>query len=104
MDKLTKKVLKHFIKQNKPYTISTMCSDLNISNRSCMQESFNTLLELKCVKIEYSDLDTISYSLTYIGKNYFKTSRSVKFEKYWFPILTAIVSYLLSLASSLLMK
>lgn len=104
MDKLTKKVLKQFINQDKCYTPVTMCNNLKIDDINSIETCFEYLLELNFIKTEYYDLDTKIYSLTYLGKNYFKNSRSVKFEKYWFPILTAIISYLLSLVSSLILK
>lgn len=63
---------------------------------------FDNLLELGCIKIVYQDLSFRTCELTNKGRMYFKILKQERFNKYWFPILTSVISYILGLLTNLL--
>lgn len=103
LDELTKIVLKKFIETDKSYSCIEMALALNISEVEQIETSFNTLLEIECIKIKYQNLSYTNYSLTNKGRTYFKTRKSEQFQKYWFPIITSVISYLLGLLTDILL-
>lgn len=103
MDNLTKIVLKKFIETDISYSCLSMASALNLNNINEVDKSLNILLETDCIKVEYQDLSFTTYSLTNKGRTYFKTHKSEQFQKYWFPIITSVISYILSLITDILL-
>lgn len=57
------------------------------------------LESIKCVE----KLPNCNYRIIYNGKQYKQIYFSQQFQKYWFPIITALISYLLSLITNLIM-
>ena len=49
-------------------------------------------------------LPNFNWKVLYYGKKYKKIYIEQQFLKYWFPILTATISYLLGLITNLIMK
>ena len=58
------------------------------------------LESIRCVE----QLPNCNWRILYNGKKYKHTYHSQLFQKYWFPIITASISFLLSLLSNLLLK
>lgn len=104
LDKNAKLVLEQFIKDNREYTDVNLAHFLQISDLDLIDKAINDLLELQLIKIKYSDLDYTSYVLTNKGKFYFQTNFKDKFDKYLFPIILSVISYLLGLVSGLIVK
>lgn len=104
LDKFSKSVLKQFVKRDINYTNITLCHYLKIDDSDKVDKSLNILLELDLIKIKSKDLNCIIYCLTNKGRNYFKTLNNENFNKYWFPIITSTISYILGIITNLLLK
>lgn len=104
LDKNAKLILKQFIKDDREYTDINLAHFLQIDDLDSINKSINDLLELNLIKIKYSDLNYTSYILTNKGKFYFKNNFKDKFDKYLFPIILAVITYLLGLISGLILK
>lgn len=102
LDKNSKIILKHFIDNNTQYSELSMCMAIQFKDLDKMIIIFDNLLELGCIKIVYQDLSYRTCELTNKGRMYFKIQRQERFNKYWFPILTSAISYILGLLTNLL--
>lgn len=103
LDKNSNLVLKKFIKNNKPFTDSTLAFSLQLDLED-VDKAIDNLLELELIKINYQDTTYTTYILTNKGKFYLKTKFKEKFDKYLFPIILAVVTYLLGLVSGLILR
>ena len=103
MDKNAKRILKYFNKERIKTTSSVVASELNM-DLDDVENSVNDLLEYEFLKICYSDMTYTMYTSTAKGFNYFKTNNKELFFKYLYPILTALISFVLGLIANLLMK
>lgn len=102
LDKNARKVLKYFIKTNTFQDIITIACNVNLtkidSERYNLAESaINDLLEANCIIVKNENYNIISYKLTNTGKMYFKSYRENTFYKYWYPVITSLISLGLSL-------
>lgn len=104
LDKIDKLVLKQFLKDDKEYTDVTLAHFLKIDDLDLIDRAINNLIELQLIKIKYQDFAYTSYVLTNKGKFYFKNLFKEKFDKYIFPIILSVISYLLGLLSGLVLR
>lgn len=102
LDKNSKIVLKYFISNDVHYSELNMCMAIQFKDLDKMILIFDNLLELGCIKIVYQDLSFRTCELTNKGRLYFKILKQERFKKYWFPILTSVISYILGLLTNLL--
>ena len=102
LDKNSKIVLKYFISNDAHYSELSMCMAIQFENLDKMILIFDNLLELGCIKIKYQDLSFRTCELTNKGRMYFKIRKQERFNKYWFPILTSAISYILGILTNLL--
>ena len=104
MNEFNKKLLKQFIKDDIEYTSFTLCNFLKIENIDAVENSLKDLLSLDYIKIVHQDLDYVSYRITPTGRDYFKNKSKNIFDKYIFPIILSVISFVLGLISGLLLK
>ena len=104
MNEMNEKLLKRFIKNDIEYTSFTLCNALKIENIEAIEYSLNELLNLGYIKTVHNNLDYISYRITPLGRDYFKDKYISIFDKYIFPIILSIISFVLGLISGLLLK
>lgn len=104
LDKNDELVLEQFLKDDKEYTDTTLAYLLQIDNLDLIDKALNNLLELNLIKIKYQDITYTSYVLTNKGKFYYKNAFKEKFDKYIFPIILSVISYLLGLLSGLALR
>lgn len=102
LDKNSKIILKYFINNDTQYSELSMCTATQFKDLDKMILIFDNLLELGCIKIVYQDLSFRTCRLTNKGRTYFKILKQERFNKYWFPILTSAISYILGLLTNLL--
>lgn len=102
LDKDSKTILKYFINNDTQYSELSMCMTIQFKDLDKMILIFDNLLELGCIKIMYQDLSSRTCKLTNKGRTYFKKLKQERFNKYWFPILTSVISYILGLLTNLL--
>lgn len=104
IDSNAKLVLEQFIKNDRTYTDINLAHFLNIDDLDLINKAINDLLELKLIRIKIQNIDYTSYELTNKGKFYFKNDFKNKFDKYLFPFILAVITYLLGLISGLLLR
>ena len=97
LDKNAIKVLKYFIKTKDYQDKYTIACNVNLSVEDdklvdLVEIAINDLVETNCIKNT-----KWGYQLTSYGKNYFKTSFDNIFFKYIYPLITAGISFVLSL-------
>lgn len=102
LDKLSKKVLKVFIKFDKPLAPSSVIENLKEKywDYDKIDKCFSILSECNYIRpINNQTLDNKSYSyeLTNNGRHYFDVKFSYIFKTYIYPVITALISLLLSL-------
>lgn len=102
LDKNARKVLKYFIKTNMPQDVITIACNVNLTNTdskryNLAETAINDLLESKCIVIKSENYNIISYKLTNTGKLYFKSYRENTFYKYWYPVITSLISLIVGL-------
>lgn len=100
LDNFSKKVLKHFISNDKEYTINTIFNDLNLKSDDeydKLEKSLNILLECNLIRFRVNQLAYKSYLLTNAGRHFFSINRSNFFFKYLYPIVLSVTTLLLSL-------
>lgn len=102
LDKFTKQVLKYFIKVDNEQTIFTIANELKCANIGNIDRAIDTLLENNCIKVSHKDSNCTKYSLTNYGKFFFKNNFKICFDKYLFPIILSLISFVLGLISGLL--
>lgn len=103
MDKYSKLVLEKILKDSKQFTDSTLAFLLNLDLK-IIDEAINNLLELELIRVYHQDSTYTSYILTNKGKMYYKTKFKESFDKYLFPIILAVITYLLGLVSGLILR
>ena len=104
LDKNDKLILEQFLKDDKGYTDTTLAHFLQIDDLDLIDKAINNLLELQFIKIKHQDITYTSYVLTNKGKFYYKNQFNEKFDKYIFPIILSVISYLLGLLSGLALR
>lgn len=104
MNEMNEKLLKQFIKDDIEYTSFTLCNALKIENIEAVEYSLEELLSLGYIKIIHKNLDYISYRISPFGRDYFKNKSKTIFDKYIFPIILSVISFVLGLISGLLLK
>lgn len=111
LDKNSKKVLRYFIKTDSPqdkYTIACNVKFYKIDENKLVDTAdkcIDILLECEYIKINKAVIgSSITYKLTNLGRHYFKISKENTFYKYWYPIITALISFVLSTIVNLLLK
>lgn len=102
LDKNARRILKYFVNNNTEHTVFTVSLNANLDNRktdtyTLSKEALDDLLELHFIKITRQVDNTKFYKITNKGKMYSKKMLSNIFYKYFYPILTALISLLLSL-------
>ena len=102
LDKNARKVLKYFVKHNTEQTTFTIALNANLKVKNndtytLAKEALDDLLELHFIKITKQENNNKFYKLTNKGRMYSKKMFSNIFYKYFYPILTALISLLLSL-------
>ncbi len=78
-------------------------TEIAISTKLDLDDVYQMLEYLesnRCVE----KLPNCNWRIVYKGKQYKKIYRSQQFQKYWFPIITALISYVLGLLTNLLTK
>lgn len=110
LDKYSKKVLKYFITNDKPQSEFVIASNIKFNDVNdddkldTVSKSLENLIECNCIKAKYISLNYTEYSLTNYGRHFFKISKENTFYKYWYPLITASIAFVLNLIISLLMK
>ena len=104
LDKNDTLVLEQFLKDNKEHTDVTLAHFLQITDIELIDTALDHLLELQLIKIKHQDTTYTSYVLTNKGKIYYNNQFKEKFDKYVFPIILAVITYLLGLLSGLALK
>ena len=110
LDKYSKKVLKYLIDNDKPqseFTLSCNIEFKKVDDKDKIEvvmKCLDILVECNCVKMVPINFSYNEYSLTNFGRNYFKISFENTFYKYWYPIITASIAFVLNLLISLLSK
>lgn len=111
LDKYSKKVLKYFISTDSPqddFTIACNVKFKNVPDKdrlSLVKKCIDILKECNYIKIDKAVIGkNITYTLTNYGRHFFKISKENTFYKYWYPIITATISFVLSILVNLLSK
>lgn len=95
------------------YKILKFLNTIDFNGCRAILISLNTNLDLDDVYqiLEYLEfhkyvekLPNCNWRIIYNGKKYQKIYFEQQFQKYWFPIITATISYVLSLITNLLLK
>lgn len=107
LDDNSKKILKYLINNatiNNPKDIYTIFTINNLDYKTA-KHTLNYLIDKKLVELSNmtSDGKKIYYFPTNDGLMYFKSLRKDKFNKYWFPIITSVISYILGLITDLIL-
>lgn len=107
LEDYSKKILKYLINNatiNNPIDIFTIFTT-NKLDYKVAKNSLNYLINKKLVELsdKTSNGKKIFYFPTNDGVMYFKSLRKDKFNKYWFPIITSVISYILGLITDLIL-
>ncbi len=108
LDNNSKKILKYLINNatiSNPKDIYTIIFKIDNLDYKTIKYSLNYLIDKKLVELSdmTSDGKKIYYFPTNDGFMYFKSLRKDKFNKYWFPIITSVISYILGLITDLIL-
>ncbi len=111
LDENSKKVLRYFIETESPqdkYTIACNVKFYKIDEDKLVDTAdkcLDILQECECIKINKATFgNEITYKLTNLGRHYFKISKENTFYKYWYPIITASIAFVLNLIVNLIIN